>query len=63
MRDKPIQAHHELEVCPISFRAALTIFHESKAFPREEVHSLTDQIRRSSRSVCASFAEACRKRR
>jgi four helix bundle protein len=35
----------------------------SKKFPKEETYSLTDQIRRSSRSLCANFAEAWRKRR
>src|SRR5258706_9231377 len=38
-------------------------FELSKAFPKEETYSLTDQIRRSSRSVCANLAEAWRKRR
>ena len=38
-------------------------FEISKRFPKEETYSLTDQIRRSSRSVCANFAEAFRKRR
>jgi len=41
----------------------MQIFELSKAFPKEEVYSLTDQIRRSSRSVCANLAEAWRKRR
>ena len=41
----------------------MRIFEASKSFPREEVYSLTDQIRRSSRSVCANLAEAWRKRR
>src|ERR1051325_9634365 len=41
----------------------MEIFHASKAFPREEAYSLTDQLRRSSRSVCANLAEAWRKRR
>ncbi len=41
----------------------MTIFELSKQFPAEEKYSLTDQIRRSSRSVCANFAEAWRKRR
>ena len=41
----------------------MEIFHLSKKFPKEEKYSLTDQIRRSSRSVCANFAEAWRKRR
>ena len=41
----------------------MQIFDESKSFPEEERYSLTDQVRRSSRSVCANLAEACRKRR
>jgi four helix bundle protein len=41
----------------------MLIFHASKDFPKEEIYSLTDQIRRSSRSVCANLAEAWRKRR
>lgn len=45
------------------FRLAMHIFEVSKSFPKEERYSLTDQIRRSSRSVCANIAEAYRKRR
>jgi four helix bundle protein len=41
---------------------AMEIFEVSKSFPKEERFSLTDQIRRSSRSVCANIAEAYRKR-
>ena len=41
----------------------MLIFRVSKKFPKEEIYSLTDQIRRSSRSVCANLAEAWRKRR
>ena len=41
----------------------MTIFETTKLFPREEMYSLTDQIRRSSRSVCANISEAWRKRR
>src|SRR5262245_17544441 len=41
----------------------MQIFEASKLFPKEETYSLTDQIRRSSRSVCANLAEAWRKRR
>ena len=41
----------------------MSIFKISKAFPKEETYSLNDQIRRSSRSVCANLAEAWRKRR
>ncbi|MDD7886481.1 four helix bundle protein [Flavivirga sp. 57AJ16] len=46
-----------------SFELAMFIFEISKSFPKEETYSLTDQIRRSSRSVCANIAEAYRKRR
>jgi four helix bundle protein len=41
----------------------MSIFDLSKSFPQEEIYSLTDQIRRSSRSVCSNLAEAWRKRR
>jgi four helix bundle protein len=43
--------------------AAMQVFELSKSFPKEETYSLTDQIRRASRSVCANLAEAWRKRR
>ena len=46
-----------------SFTLAMKIFHISKSFPTEEKYSLTDQMRRSSRSVSANIAEAYRKRR
>lgn len=46
-----------------AFEAAMQIFETSKSFPKEENYSLTDQIRRSSRSVPANIAEAWRKRR
>lgn len=46
-----------------SFQLAMAIFKISKSFPQEEKYSLTDQIRRSSRSVAANIAEAYRKRR
>lgn len=46
-----------------SFKVAMEIFEISKAFPKEEKYSLTDQMRRSSRSVSANIAEAYRKRR
>lgn len=60
---KKIGVHTELEVYQKAFAAAMEIFELSKRFPREETYSLTDQIRRSSRSVCANLAEAWRKRR
>lgn len=46
-----------------SFELAMEIFKISKIFPKEEKYSLTDQIRRSSRSVSANIAESYRKRR
>mgnify|MGYP006333274321 FL=1 len=53
----------DLRVYQSSFRAAMVIYQLSKSFPVEDKFSLTDQIRRSSRSVCANLAEAFRKRR
>ena len=58
-----IRTHRELEVYQRAVDAAMRIFEVTRAFPREEVYSLTDQVRRSSRSVCANLAEAWRKRR
>lgn len=58
-----IRAHYELEVYRNAFGAAMDVFEASKAFPKEETYSLTDQLRRSSRSVCANLAEGWRKRR
>lgn len=46
-----------------SFDLAMKIYHLSKAFPKEKTYSLTDQIRRPSRSVTVNFSEAYRKRR
>ncbi len=58
-----VRQHQDLEVYQLAFDAAMRIFELSKRFPVEERYSLTDQIRRSSRSVCANLAEAWRKRR
>ena len=58
-----IQTHKELKVFKVSYKAALDIYQLTKSFPKEERFSLTDQIRRSSRSVPANIAEAWRKRR
>lgn len=58
-----IRSHRELDVYQMSFRAAMKIFEISKSFPREERYSLTDQIRRSSRSVSSNISEAFRKRK
>src|SRR5689334_10919103 len=57
------RTHRDLDVYQKSFQTGTHIFEVSKSFPREETYSLTDQIRRSSRSVCANLAEAWRKRR
>ena len=58
-----IRSYKELRVYQASMDAAMTIFELSKRFPPEERYSLTDQIRRCSRSVCSNIAEAWRKRR
>ena len=58
-----IKIHKDLIVYQTAFIAAMEIYHISKQFPVEERYSLTDQIRRSSRSVNANIAEAWRKRR
>ena len=60
---KKVVRHTDLEVYGKAFDAAMRVFELSKRFPKEETYSLTDQIRRSSRSVCANLAEAWRKRR
>ncbi len=52
-----------MEVYKKAFNTAMEIFEISKGFPAEEKYSLIDQIRRSSRSVCANLAEGWRKRR
>ena len=58
-----IATHRDLRVYQASFQAAMAIYQLSKSFPSEEKFSWTDQVRRSSRSVCANLAEAFRKRR
>ena len=63
MSRRTIRSHKELDVYNKAFEAAMNIFEVSKQFPKEERYSLTDQIRRSSRAVCANIAEAWRRRR
>jgi four helix bundle protein len=58
-----VRSHRDLDVYRRAFAAAMTVFRHSKEFPRAETYSLTDQIRRSSRSVNANISEAWRKRR
>lgn len=58
-----ISGHQNLIVYQKSFEVACEVYSASKRFPREEMYSLTDQIRRASRSVAANITEAWRKRR
>ena len=60
---KRICSVRELDVYRLAFEAAMEIFAISKVFPKEETYSLTDQVRKSSRSVCTNLAEGWRKRR
>ena len=60
---KPVSNYRDLVSCQKAFTQQQSIFVASKKFPKEETYSLTDQIRRSSRSVGANIAEAWRKRR
>ena len=57
-----LKGHRDLKVYQLAYKLAMEIFHLSKAFPKEEKFSLTDQIRRSSRSIAANIAEGFRKR-
>lgn len=61
--NEKIKHFRELNVYKSAKAVALEVYTLSKKFPSEEKYSLTDQIRRSSRSVCANLAEAWRKRR
>jgi len=58
-----IKFHQDLRVYQKSFDTAMEIYQLSKIFPAEERYSLTDQIRRSSRSVSANISEALGKRK
>ena len=61
--NKVVMSFKELRVYCLAFDSAMKIFELTKRWPKEEKYSATDQIRRSSRSVCANIAEAWRKRR
>jgi len=58
-----IKFHQDLKGFQKSFAVAMQIFELSKQFPKEETYSLTDQIRRSSRSVSANISEAWGRRK
>lgn len=57
-----LKGHRDLKVYQLAYKLAMEIFKESRVFPKEEKYSLTDQIRRSSRSIAANIAEGFRKR-
>ena len=54
-------SYRDLQVFQKAYALAMEIFEVSKTFPTEERYSLTDQVRRSSRSICANFGEAYRR--
>jgi len=60
---KLITHHWELDVYKLAIEMSKDVFQATKAFPREEMYSLTDQIRRSSRAVSAILAEGWRRRK
>ena len=60
---KILRSHKELDVYQLAFKTSMEIYHLTKTFPKDEMYSLTSQIRRSSRSVSANISEAFRKRR
>ena len=62
MAYEELKGHRDLKVYQLAYKLAMEIFHETKTFPKDERYSLTDQIRRSSRSVAANIAEGFRKR-
>src|SRR5947208_9687146 len=60
---KPVRHFRDLDVYQNELAAGLRVYELTTRFPPEERYALTDQIRRSSRSVCANIAEGWRKRR
>ena len=62
-RSVNIRSYRELDVYRSAMDAAMRVFEITKSFPQEEKYALVDQVRRSSRSICANLAEAWRKRR
>lgn len=58
-----VKTFEELEVYKLARRLSSRIYEHTKSFPKEEKYSLTDQIRRSSRSIGAQIAEAWAKRK
>jgi len=62
-KSKKIQYHWQLDVYKLSVEAAIEIYELSKSFPKEEMYSLTDQIRRSSKSVSEQITKGWRRRK
>ncbi|MCL5023045.1 MAG: four helix bundle protein [Nitrospirae bacterium] len=62
-RKRTLKHFRDLVAYQQAFQHAMKIYEITKSFPKEERYSLTDQIRRSSRSVCSNPAEAWRKRK
>ena len=58
----PVKTVRDLNVYQMAFETAMEVFEISKEFPAYEKYSLTDQVRRSSRSICGNLSEAWRKR-
>src|SRR4030095_8625012 len=57
-----VEDFRKTKVYVLAYKLAMDIFEVTKSFPQEEKYSLTNQIRRSSRSVCANIGEAYRKK-
>ena len=62
MMERGQRGYRDLKVYKLAYNLAMEIFEETKSFPPEEKYSLTDQIRKSSRSVAANIAEAWKRR-
>lgn len=62
MAYQQLNGYRDLKVYQLAYKLAMDIFRETKSFPKEEKYALTDQIRRSSRSIAANIAEGFRKR-
>ena len=60
---KPIKSYRDLEVYRLAYASAMDVFRATKIMPADERFSLSDQIRRSSRSVCANISEGWAQRR
>jgi len=58
-----IKSYKDLQIYQISYKLALDVHLLTRSFPKEELYSLTDQIRRSSRSICANIVEGWFKRK